>query len=165
MKEIFAAALFLVVASSAQALDSISGEIGSGTRQVDMYRLGVQWRQKQPRWLEGTRFSLYWDASVGAWDGDIGSLVDLGITPVLRYGKRHGPYADGGIGLHYLSDTHVSSAVEFSTKYQFGDHIGAGWRFESYDFSLRLQHLSNAGIHNPNPGINFLQLRIQYWLD
>jgi len=165
MKEIFAGALFLLVASPALAVDGVSGEIGSGTRQVDMYRFGAQWRQKQPRWLEDTRFNIYWDASIGAWDGDTGGLVDLGITPVLRYGSLHGGYVDAGIGFHYLSDTHISSAIEFSTKYQFGDHVGAGWRFDRYDFSLRLQHLSNAGIHNPNPGINFLQLRIQYWID
>jgi hypothetical protein len=27
---------------------------------------------------------------------------------------------------------------------------------------LRLQHLSNAGLRNPNPGINFLMLRLAY---
>lgn len=165
MKEIFAATAFLLAATQAQALDSISGEIGSGTRHVDMWRLGAQWKQKQPRRLEGTHFRVYWDASVGTWDGDIGSLVDFGLTPVLRYGGKHGPYADGGIGFHLLSDTHISSAIDFSTKFQFGDHIGAGWRFERYDFALRLQHLSNAGVRNPNPGINFLQFRIQYWHD
>ena len=164
MKEIFAGALFLLVASPALAVDGVSGEIGSGTRQVDMYRFGAQWRQKQPRWLEDTRFNIYWDASIGAWDGDTGGLVDLGITPVLRYGSLHGGYVDAGIGFHYLSDTHISSAIEFSTKYQFGDHVGAGWRFDRYDFSLRLQHLSNAGIRNPNPGINFLELRLGYEL-
>jgi hypothetical protein len=29
---------------------------------------------------------------------------------------------------------------------------------------VRLQHLSNGGIRNPNPGINFLVLRVQYLL-
>ena len=28
---------------------------------------------------------------------------------------------------------------------------------------VRFQHLSNAGIQNPNPGINFLQLRVGHW--
>jgi hypothetical protein len=36
----------------------------------------------------------------------------------------------------------------------------AQWRH--YDLSLRFQHLSNAGISNPNPGINFLELRMSY---
>ncbi|HYL90521.1 MAG TPA: acyloxyacyl hydrolase, partial [Burkholderiales bacterium] len=39
------------------------------------------------------------------------------------------------------------------------------YRFDRYDVSMRLQHLSNAGIKNPNPGVNFLQVRFQYWLD
>jgi hypothetical protein len=27
---------------------------------------------------------------------------------------------------------------------------------------VRLQHLSNGGIERPNPGINFVQLRLAY---
>jgi hypothetical protein len=29
---------------------------------------------------------------------------------------------------------------------------------------VRLQHLSNGGMRNPNPGINFLVVRVQYYL-
>jgi lipid A 3-O-deacylase len=32
-------------------------------------------------------------------------------------------------------------------------------RREAADLSLRLQHVSNAGIKEPNPGENFVQLR------
>ena len=34
-----------------------------------------------------------------------------------------------------------------------------------YDLSLRLQHLSNGGLAHPNPGINFLQMRLAYHFD
>jgi lipid A 3-O-deacylase len=165
MKKIFAAVLFLFAASSAHALDSVSMEIGSGSRQVDMWRLGLQWNIES-HWLEERKWNLYWDAVLGTWDSDTGSLVDVGLTPVFRYAPaEHGPYAEGGIGVHILSETDISSAIDFSTQFQFGSHLGAGYRFNRYDLSLRLQHLSNAGIKNPNPGINFLQLRLQYWLD
>ena len=56
----------------------------------------------------------------------------------------------------------------FSTKFQFGDHIGVGARFGAanrHDLGLRLQHVSNGGIKNPNPGINLLLLRYQYSLN
>ena len=33
---------------------------------------------------------------------------------------------------------------------------------QQYDLGVRLQHLSNGGIENPNPGINFLILRFAY---
>ena len=42
----------------------------------------------------------------------------------------------------------MSSGTEFSTKFQFGDHWGFGYRRDRHDFSVRLQHLSNAGIRN-----------------
>src|SRR5437762_2379563 len=56
----------------------------------------------------------------------------------------------------------------FSTNFQYGDHIGVGARFGEryrYDLSLRLQHLSNGGLAHPNPGINFLQMRLAYHFD
>ena len=104
-------------------------------------------------------------AALGSWESDTGSLIDGSFTPTLRYGHERGAYVDGGIGFHVLSETRISSAVEFSTRFQFGDHVGAGYRIGRYDLSMRIQHLSNAGIRNPNPGINFLHLRFQYWLD
>ena len=54
--------------------------------------------------------------------------------------------------------------VSFSTRFQFGDHLGVGVRRGQYDIGLRLQHLSNAGLRNPNPGVNFLQLHLAYEL-
>jgi hypothetical protein len=52
-----------------------------------------------------------------------------------------------------------------STAFQFGSHIGLGYRFgakRSYEIGYRFQHISNAGIKKPNPGINFHQVRVQY---
>ena len=121
--------------SSAHALDALSLDFGRGTRGVGEWRIGAQWRQ-EPKWLDDTLMRLYWDAGLGTWESDLGTLQDLGLTPTFRYGHERGGYFDFGIG----------------------------YRFDRYDVSLRLQHLSNAGIKNPNPGINFLQLRFQYWL-
>ncbi len=163
MKKIFAAAVFCFPLA-AQAVDSLSMEAGRGTRGVDEWRLGAQWTQDLP-WLGGKRWVFYWDGTVGNWGSDTGSLQEFAITPTLRYGRERGLYADGGIGFHVVSEKRISSAITFSTKFQFGDHLGIGYRFERYDLSLRLQHLSNAGIRNPNPGVNFLELRLQYWLD
>jgi hypothetical protein len=60
--------------------------------------------------------------------------------------------------------SHISRGLSFSTRFQFGDHVGIGYRFETYDLSLRLQQLSSGGIASPNPGINFLALRVHYHL-
>ena len=164
MKKILGGIALLLPAICAQAVDGVSLELGHGSRKVDMWRVGAQWNQS-PAWLAGTRWSLYWDAAIGGWHSNTGTVYELGVTPVLRYApSARGAYADGGIGLHLLSDTHISSELDFSTRFQFGDHLGIGYRAERYDVGLRFQHLSNAGVRNPNPGINFLQLRVQYRL-
>lgn len=49
--------------------------------------------------------------------------------------------------------------------FQFGDHLGLAYRFGekgALDASYRFQHLSNAGIKEPNNGIDFHQIRLQY---
>jgi lipid A 3-O-deacylase len=146
----------------ALAVQSVSFETGRGTRAVDLWRVGAQWAP-HPEWLEGSRWSVYLDLSLGGWHGDSGTVHDLGLTPVWRYARApRGPYFEGAIGVHVLSDEHISRRLDFSTHFQFGDHVGVGYRLENYDWSLRLQHLSNGGIANPNPGINFLVLRVQY---
>ena len=165
MKKIFVAVAFSFPVTIAHAFDSISAEAGHGTRGVDMWRLGMQWKQ-EPAWLaRHTRWSLYWDATLGAWEGDLGSVSEAGLTPTFRYSGGNGLYLDGGVGFHLLSETRISGLLDFSTKFQFGNHMGAGYRYGRYDASMRLQHLSNAGLRNPNPGINFLQIRLQYWMD
>jgi hypothetical protein len=50
--------------------------------------------------------------------------------------------------------------------FQFGNNVGAGYRFGAkgaFDLGVRYQHLSNASIKRPNNGINFTQVRLQYW--
>ena len=163
MKRILAVGL-AAFCPAALALQSVSLETGRGTRDVNLWRVGAQWAE-HPHWLEQTRWSLYWDLAVGGWQGDAGTVHDVGLTPVFRYAQAtRGPYLEGAVGFHLLSDSHITRRLNFSTRFQFGDHVGIGYRFETYDLSLRLQHLSNGGIANPNPGINFLVLRVQYHL-
>jgi hypothetical protein len=163
----FLAALLLVVSLPVHAVDSVSAEYGVGTREVNLWRIGLQWKARPLDWMEKhDRWSWYWDASLGGWHGNEGTVHDFGMTPVFRYMKvSHGFYLEGGIGAHILTDSHINSDLGFSTRFQFGDHIGIGLYRGKWDWQLRLQHLSNGGMSNPNPGINFLIGRVQYHLD
>jgi lipid A 3-O-deacylase len=156
----------------AHAIDGVSVEIGGGDG-VDMGRIGVQWNWNK-RWLQAAAWHLggYWDVAAGYWHrgnvrpGEHDEIVDLGITPVFRIQPNGlaGPYLEAAIGLHLLSHTSIGDR-RMSTAFQFGDHIGVGYRFGakgSYDLGYRYQHLSNASIKRPNPGINFHQIRMQY---
>jgi hypothetical protein len=164
---IAASAILCCSAGAAAAVDGVSTELGYND-EVRMWRAGLQWNW-QRRWWRGGRWELggYWDLSAGGWRNGEDTVYDVGLTPVFRLeGTAPGsPYLEAAIGFHLLSDLQIDRGKSFSTRFQFGDHIGAGRRFgprERYDVSVRLQHLSNGGIRKPNPGIDFLQLRFQY---
>ena len=138
-----------------------------------MGRVAVQW-DWQSRWLQMSDWHVsgYWDLGLGQWHrsdappGTNKDITEIGLTPVFRIQPNGlaGPYAEAAIGFHLLSKTKIGDK-NMSTNFQFGDHVGVGYRFgakQSLDLGYRFQHLSNAGIKRPNPGINFHQIRLQY---
>ncbi|MFN7086024.1 MAG: acyloxyacyl hydrolase [Burkholderiales bacterium] len=159
-------------------MDGVSFEYGksdSSNADVGRYRLAVQWDWGK-RWFDSGGWHLggYWDLGLGQWDNRSvprtgGSVTDIGLTPVFRF-QHDGsaglmPYVEAGIGLHLLSATSVSPERRFGSSFQFGDHLGIGVRFGGkgrYDAGYRYQHFSNGGLKEPNQGINFHQLRLQY---
>ena len=164
--------LLFALAAPAQALDGVAVEVGNGNG-VDMARIALQSTWKA-QWLQRGEWHVggYWDFSLGQWDrnttraGENGSITEIGLTPVFRFQRndRQGPYAEAGIGFHFLSHTSIGDR-RFGTSFQFGDHVGVGYRFGvkgAYDLGYRYQHLSNASIKQPNNGINFHQVRLQY---
>jgi hypothetical protein len=175
-KTAVAAALAFTSAIPAYAVDGVSFEAGRGTEDTHLWRVGLQkWDR---RWFVERPWTLgaYWDLQFGRWDGPRergqrgeNEVWDVSVTPVFRLERaqraRLAPYVEAGIGFHLLSDLRINFRRSFSTNFQYGDHLGIGARFGAqyrYDVSLRLQHLSNGGLAHPNPGINFLQFRLQY---
>ena len=151
----------------ALALDSFAFEAGRGTGQTNLLRGSLQWRGHD-KWFEHSSWHIehYMDLAVGGWNNGHHTVYDLGVTPVFRFVRRGGtPYLEAAVGFHAVSELDFERNRETSTHFQFGDHVGVGIVRGRYDFGLRLQHLSNGGIRNPNPGINFLILRVQYLLD
>lgn len=166
----------LAAAHGAHAVDSMSAEFATGNK-TDMVRVGAQWKWKQQWWQSnGTHIGGYWDLTLAHWRGDqfknrpgtTQAMTDVGITPVLRLQKDSltGPYAELGIGIHYLSDHYDNNERQLSTRFQFGDHLGIGYVFQNeVDLSLRIQHFSNGSVKQPNDGVNFAVVRISYPFD
>lgn len=76
-------------------------------------------------------------------------------------------FIEGGIGLNVIFPKYNTLTKEFSTTFNFGDHLALGKRFshqDQHEWSLRVQHFSNARIERPNPGENFLQFRYTHRL-
>ena len=171
-KILWAAAVWLSLAGApAMAVDGMALELGQGDG-TDMGRVAVQWNWEK-RLYQSTGWNVggYWDLGLGYWRNN-GSpnrnneIVEIGLTPVFRLQKDslEGPYGELGVGAHLQSHTTIGDK-SMSTAFQFGSHIGIGYRFgvkRAYDLSFRFQHLSNASIKKPNDGINFSQVRLQY---
>jgi hypothetical protein len=165
------AALLVATIPPAMAVDGVAVEAGNGDG-ADMGRVAVQWDWSK-RWWQGQNWHLggYWDLGLGYWRRDVqpgqnGDITEIGITPVFRLQQNDllGAYAELAVGAHFLSHTSLGEK-RFSTAFQFGDHVGAGYRFGAkgaFDVSYRYQHLSNGSIKRPNNGINFNQIRLQY---
>ena len=160
-------AALLVAAAPAHAVDGFAVE-GGGGEGSSMGRIAVQWNWGK-RWVQRGDWHVggYWDLGLGYWSRDTlpgqnGDLVEIGLTPVFRLQRNdlQGPYVEGAIGFHLLSQTSLGDK-RFSTSFQFGDHLGFGYRFgtkSALDLGYRFQHLSNASIIKQNDGINFHQL-------
>lgn len=173
-------ALFATLVGSAafaQTLDQawgVYGQIGTtihGSRNSNDVTLGFVAPLLAPRdWWNG-QFSGYWDGFISEWHapsligGGRSSYTQLGVIPTLRYrldGGQSRWFADAGLGLTYLDKIYSTPDRSFSSRFQFSEVLGVGRIFGAqgqYELGLRFQHFSNAGITEPNPGENFVQLR------
>jgi lipid A 3-O-deacylase len=158
--------------SACQAESGIAIEGGQGdATSMGQISFVHQWKHT---WYNNGSWHMtgYWDVSVGHWrsnaEGGRG-IWDLGLTPVFRYRPKSTvgvqPYVEGAIGVHLISHIRIDNERDLSTAFLFGDHLGFGVVFGEggrFELGYRFQHLSNADIKEPNPGINFQQIRFTY---
>ena len=160
-----ACALTFAVPSAGYCIDGVAVEYGRGDDRTNLVRVAItdKWRKAQPPAGDAWRLAGYWEFSAAVWDNRDESTADLGFTPVFRL-ERGRLYVEGALGFH-LVQARISAARVFGTAFQFAEHVGAGFHNGKYSFGLHVQHLSNGGIRDPNPGINFVLMRLQYDLD
>ena len=171
MRSLIAATL-LSVSASAQALEGFSLLYGEGNH-VGVYGVEARWGDwRQWQLSERWRLSAYGMGSLAYWrareESEHKELWDVGVAPVLRLERlRDGvaPYFEASLGAHLLSSRQINGNRAFSTSFQFGEYVGAGLLFgprHNVGVALRLQHVSNGGIENPNPGLTFVSAAMQY---
>ncbi|QLC73865.1 acyloxyacyl hydrolase [Pseudomonas sp. LPB0260] len=160
MKKLFALAALAAVTMgsvvSAQAAD-VTFSVGSTDESTMVYRLGTQF-DFSSRWLESGTGHLggYWDAGYTYWQGDeSASNHSLSFSPVFVYefaGDNVRPYIEAGIGVAFFSSTELEGS-KLGSSFQFEDRLGVGLRFADQEVGLRAWHYSNAGLKEPNNGI------------
>jgi lipid A 3-O-deacylase len=143
---------------------------------VERGGIALQWPWAS-RWnvFESWFLGGYTEASFSYWDGEkrrggSASLGDFGLTPVLRLERQEPiigtlPYVEFGVGIHGLTNTRVGDK-NLDIPFTFGEYLGGGLRFGDqgrFELGYRFQHLSNAGLGDPNPGINFHIFRLGYY--
>ncbi|MBB5462286.1 hypothetical protein HDG33_005960 [Paraburkholderia sp. Cpub6] len=135
--------------------------------------LGGVWDPQWSWWeIGGWHFAAVFEGHVAYWHSSTADVHDnvfeFGVTPVFRFIKSSGairPFVEAGVGVRLLSHPSISSHYMMSSAFQFADMVGVGASFGShqqYAAGFRFQHLSNASIKEPNPGIDFEQLYVQY---
>ncbi|SAL57841.1 deacylase [Caballeronia arvi] len=166
----------LGMASAAAHADRFGVQIGGGVSNRDFKKadLGLVWDPNLTWWeIGGYHFTLLGEGHVGYWHSTLDyatnpDIWEFGVTPMLRFVKSSGyfrPFIEIGVGVRLLSHARITPFFTASTAFQFSDVVGVGMIFgekQSYQAGFRYQHLSNAGIKEPNPGINFSQLYLQY---
>jgi hypothetical protein len=86
---------------------------------------------------------------------------DVNATSIWRNEKAWG-YWEAGFGGYLLSKTINNEDTRVPSAFEFGSHIGIGFKLGRGTLGIGLQHLSNAGIKQPNGGIDLLF--VQYTL-
>src|SRR6266446_6093437 len=168
------AAMLLASAGSVLAAEPQLGlSVGRafGSQDTDILRLTYR-RPLEPR--DGARWwpqQLQLGASV--WRvPDLGGVTrrfDVNVTPVWRsqtaFGGVAKGYVEAGLGVYLLSHTIHNDTNRLPTSLVFGSHLGAGVQLDPrLSVGLAVQHISNAGIKQPNGGINLYMLTLSYRL-
>ena len=162
-----------VPTAHAQAIEvapkGIYVEIGGAEHSTYAAGAGLIWPWSlRGSWLGGEitgstdAFINHWNAK--SWSRRQGHSL-VGVVPLLRYRFSDGRspwFVEGGIGLSVLDSRIQGPDKSMGSSFNFYDALAAGFNFGSdrrHELSLRVTHLSNAGIKKPNPGENFIRLR------
>jgi lipid A 3-O-deacylase len=168
------AVLAVLCAGAGQAADwapacAFIAEGGVTTRGTYSLTAGLSWPWAWRRISYRAEWTAATELFVSRWSSPLAGrreeLTQVGVVPVFRFRLDHGRsdwFGEVGVGASYLDRLYRTDGKEFSTRFQFYDTLGVGRSFgahREHELSLRFAHVSNAGLKNPNPGENFVQLR------
>lgn len=121
---------------------------------------------KQPK---GWSFYSDWNLAVGA-DASAGWLGDRHVNGFVGTVGGIAEFRKGRFPLVLelgwsptLLGRYRFDAKNFGADLQFTSHIGIAWDItKRFTLGARIQHMSNGGLAEPNPGINFCLVSCRY---
>jgi hypothetical protein len=88
--------------------------------------------------------------------------LDLNATAIWRNERPWG-YLEAGFGGYLLSKTINNPDTRVPSAFEFGSHIGIGFALaKNHAVGVALQHLSNAGLKQPNGGIDLVLVQYTF---
>jgi lipid A 3-O-deacylase len=131
---------------------------GAESADTDILRVGYRHPLNDERW---------WAPSRAQFGGSLWRVpdirgttrrFDLNVTAIWQKERPWG-YLEAGFGGYLLSKTINTDETRVPSAFEFGSHIGIGFKVGPGALGVGLQHLSNAGIKQPNGGINLVLLQ------
>jgi lipid A 3-O-deacylase len=144
-----------------------------GQSKSEVYTAGLTYQFGPRRDMWGGVVTTYGDFFVSNWQahrkqGGNQTYTQVGAIANARYRFEGGAspwFAEVGIGATVFDGHYETDSRRFSTQFQFTEALAIGRNFGAngaHELSLRLQHVSNGGIKEPNPGENLVKLRYGY---
>lgn len=159
MRRLLLLAALLLPRTSPAAEPQWIAAFGRATQSADTDVVRLAYRhplKEDGAWWRPTHAQL--GASVW-WVPDIRGTTrrfDANATAIWRAERGWG-YYEAGFGGYLLSKTINNDENRLPSAFEFGSHIGVGFRLgKHHTIGIALQHLSNAGIKQPNGGIDLV---------
>jgi hypothetical protein len=170
MKKILVLLLLLLsIAGHVKAQDYLVGVRGGASFESDAgyFRQADVFAGRYLPWQWDSYFGLSFKPRIeasagwlsgGSEDGFVGTL-----GPVIELRKGKFPVTlEGGVSPTLLSRYNFNEK-DLGGRFQFTDHIGLDWHLtKCFTVGWRYQHMSNAGIAEPNPGLNMEMFSASY---
>lgn len=152
--------------------DAYTVKAGVGEHDALMVGAGIRWDWDFHRMRRKSELTAHTELMLNEWRAqkpDLSGLTyytQVVLLPTLRMRLARGAspwFLEVGIGLSWMNKKLQTPDKQFSTEWNFYDVLGVGYTLGGpqgdSEIDLRLVHFSNAGFRDPNPGLNFLQLR------
>ena len=139
--------------------------LGRGLESADTDIVRLAYRHPLPEkdaWWMPTHVQLGGDVWRVPDLGGVTRRVDLNLSAIWRNDRRWG-YWEAGFGGYLLSKTINNEDTRLPSSFEFGSHLGVGFALtNNQTLGVALQHLSNAGIKQPNGGIDLLLVQYTF---
>lgn len=93
---------------------------------------------------------------------DARPFVELGPTVRFQSSRDKGWYIDFGVSPTLMGGSEFRDDRTLGGSFFFTTHLTAGWNFGTWQLGMRYQHISNANLSDPNPGVNTFGIQVTF---